>query len=630
MEAGLAQFLYYKPERVLLHRYDCGIWVLSVSAATDSWSMEWPCVLDGNEFLAVAGVPTLENLESGVGSIAERLVAALRVHGPNWMHNWVGGSFSIGWMRRKSKRAAATVGAFSDFSGYCSCFYLNNDDYFAVGNRASFVGAFRPRFPEKNEIDPGVLSWLVGTTMIMGPHTPFRGVSRLRSGNLISVSIDEGGVVEDPKLAPAAPGHFDSVPVATVEDLDFADICSRIGRRIRWSANQGIRFRAHLTGGRDTRVVAGLLANQGVIDAVDRFTTSGTEQNGDVLVARKVAEALSIESKHFVASGAKGEEPMTSSEVADVVLRSPFLYECQLTPFDGRRFPLATMGGRVTIMGGGGEIYRQEWGSGDTLTEPDRAHRALSLYSKYDPLGLLSDDSKQAHIEQITEELDFLEGTGVANVPCAFYMDQRLSNWGSGHFTNALAAQMPMLLDRELARAVLSVTSVSEHVHFQLLRHCDKSLLAVPFLNNRWAEDTEREALRLGLATDPIVVPLERNFPWQFDCYRRFRDAAIDFCIECGTLMREHVPVEKLEALRKTPIEPFGSAQIKMLFGLCGAVLLAEGGWSRRRDRYQGDDPEYKGNRVATIHRVVVEEQKGSGTVADELKRRFTAADALP
>ena len=55
-----------------------------------------------------------------------------------------------------------TVAALSDFSGYNSVFCLDSSEYFAVGNRASFVGAFRTGYPGRNEMDADVLSWLVG------------------------------------------------------------------------------------------------------------------------------------------------------------------------------------------------------------------------------------------------------------------------------------------------------------------------------------------------------------------------------------------------------------------------------------------------------------------------------------
>ena len=95
-----------------------------------------------------------------------------------------------------------------------------------------------------------------------------------------------------------------------------------------------------------------------------------------------------------------------------------------------------------------------------------------------------------------------------------------------------------------------------------------------PFLNTKWAAAAEARAKALGLAPTPLAIPIQRNFPWQFDAYGRFRNALIDFCLECGDALRDWVQ----PAMRSQPVDPFGSAHIKVLFGLCGAIIFAEQG----------------------------------------------------
>ena len=628
VEAGLAQFLYYKPERVIVHRGRLDVWVVSTSAGTEAWSMDWPVAVDSEESIAVGGVPTLENIERGVGSIPERLLFAIREYGTEWIQENVGSSFSIGWVRTSAH--GGFIEATADFSGYNSCFYLDNARYFAVGNRASFVASFRLRYPEVNDVDTAAMSWLPGTTMIMGTQTVFSGVNRLRAGEILRVRLSSDGTVGTPDCRRTSSDHFERMPGMNLERMDVGSVCDRIGRRVRWCANEGIEFDAHLTGGRDTRLAMGILANQGLLASVGRFKTSGTEKNGDVVVARHLAKAMGVESNHVVSAGGKSDRGLAASEICQILVRSPFIYECQLTPFDGRRFAVARIGDHVTVMGGGGEVYRQEWGSSATLQGEGRARRARGMFAKYDPLGLLSESAKRFHLETVDQELQFLDHMDVVNLPCAFYLEERLSNWGCGHFNNAPSTQLPILLDKGLARIVLSVADVSEHVHFEMLRHCAKELLEIPFFNSRWAEATERRAVSLGLARDPIEVAVEHSFPWQFDCYRRLRNAVIDFCLACGDAFAEEVPRANLEKLRLTPIEPFGSAQIKMLFGLCGAILLAENAWSRQRDCFKGDDTEFRGNQSDTIRRAVTEESRGDSVVAEELERLLLKADQSP
>ena len=603
VEAGLSLFLYYKPKRALFHRFSCGVYVLSVSANTETWNMAWPCVLTDNSFIAVAGVPTLESVENDVesGSIPERILRAIREHGPQQIYESIGGTFNIGLLERNSEHY--TVSALCDFSGYSSCFFLDAPDFFAVGNRASFVGAFCPRFPEQIEFDTDALSWIFSTTMIMGAQTAFSKVERLRSGSRLRISIGKDPYcVGDLEELPLVPNHFTILPDATIENIDFKSVCERFGKRIRWCQREGIRFRAHLTGGRDTRALAAILANQTALDAVERFSTQGTDRNGDVILATKLADVLNVREKHVISPGTKGSATLSPEEFGNCMLRSPFLYDCQLTAFDGRRMVLSKAANFVTLFGGGGEVYRQEWGSLLPPMEGGAAEMALSLFCRYDPLGLLNKETRNRQSGMILEELRQLNDRNATNLACAFYLEERLSNWGCGHFSNNPNAQFPLLLDFELARTAFSIESVAEHIHFEILRYCGDYLLKIPFLNQRWAGATEVRAQRFGLAPDPFQVDVARNFPWQFDCYRRFRDALIDFCIECGDAFRVCIPIANLERLRTAPLEPFNSAHIKTLFGLCGAIVFSEGAWSRDRDFNDNSDPDFRGN---YMHRVI-------------------------
>ena len=595
IKVAISRSLCYLPDRVLCHRLATGVWCLSVSRATALWDMEEPYHVSEHGFLALAGVPTLEAVAGG-GNVVQKVVRALDDFGPQWIYENVGGTFSIGRVA-KGPGGGAVVSAFSDFSGYHSCFYLDTKRFFAIGNRASFVAAFRPGFPNRHEINHEALSWPIGTTMVMGTGTPFAGVCRLRAGHRLTISKDASGNVGAPVKSLMVPDHLAPVPGASIDDLPLAEICERLGRRVDWCSEMSVDLQAHLTGGRDTRAVAAILSGQRCTDAIARFLTLGTEENGDVIVARKLAEELDVEDRHQVRAGNKGTEALSATELALVLCRSPFLYECQLSAYDGRKrvLPVSPMN-EVVLMGGGGGVYRHVWGPSDSLVGSLGAVRALNNFSRYDPLDLLSESAKEAQLATMRHELHHLQERGAVNLTGAFYLEERLSNWGCGHFSNAPTTQFPLLLDQPLARYMLSIDDVAEDLHFEIIRHGGCNLLNVPFLNKRWTAATEARAETMGLAPAPIEIPVQRNFPWQFDAYGRFRDALIDFCLECGDTMRDWVPPAKLEELRSRPADPFGPARIKALFGLCGAIVFAEQGWNRTRDFDDGKLPLCAGN----------------------------------
>ena len=599
--AALRIGIHYLPKQVFFHRHHSGIWLFSASKGTSAWRMERPYEMQETAFLAMAGMPVLDAV-ADMGTPPQTMLQALRERGPHWVYERVGGIFSAGLTTCADDGSAAVL-AFADFSGYHSVFYIDTDRFFAVGNRASLVAAFRPRFPNHHDISPDVLSWCVGTTMIMGTQTPFAGVLRLRGGYRISVFKDKNGQVASPVQVRMRQDHLASMPNARMDSLALGEVCERMGSRVRWCLDQQVELHAHLTGGRDTRAIAAVLASQGLHGEVRQWLTHGSATNGDVIVAQRIAAALGIEAKHRIRAGRKAERQLGAREFGETLLRSPYVYECQLTPFDGSG--TVTKKGRVpkcvTLMGGGGEVYRQEWMSSAALAGTDGGRRALNAFCRHDALGVLSEHAKRWQLNTIGDELEHIKERGVVNLASAFYIEERLSNWGCAHFSNSATPQFPLLLDLQLARFVLSIEDVSEHVHFEMIRHGGHHLLDIPFLNNRWAPATEGRARQLGLAPDPIAVAVKRNFPWQFDCYARFRNALIDFCLDWGEPLRTQVPADHLRKLRRQPVEPFSSAHIKMLFGLCNAVVFAALGSPCIRNFDDGEPPALSGNQAAGV-----------------------------
>lgn len=219
----------------------------------------------------------------------------------------------------------------------------------------------------------------------------------------------------------------------------------------------------------------------------------------------------------------------------------------------------------------------------------------------------MSEACRDFHESVVAQELGYLKDLGAVNLTGAYYLEERLANWGCAHFSNSTATQYPLLLDFDLARSVFGLSDVAEHVHFEILRRCDENLLRIPFLNNRWSPETESRAKLLGFPTEPRRIDVARNFPWQFYSYRRYRNALVDFCIEAGSAMRDWVPVDRLEALKRSPVDPFSSASVKMLFGLVGAIFFAERAYIRTRDMERPGTVKFFGNATGENFRDVCE-----------------------
>ena len=119
-----------------------------------------------------------------------------------------------------------------------------------------------------------------------------------------------------------------------------------------------------------------------------------------------------------------------------------------------------------------------------------------------------------------------------------------------------------------------------------------------------------------GLGADSAGDSDPTELPLAVRCLRPLQNALIDFCLECGDALRDWVQ----PAMRSQPVDPFGSAHIKVLFGLCGAIIFAEQGWNSTRDFDDGKPPLCAGNAVEGLRASL----GGGQVVNDETSKALT------
>lgn len=316
-------------------------------------------------------------------------------------------------------------------------------------------------------------------------------------------------------------------------------------------------------------MILALLMGSGSIDRIGKIETTGEEDNGDVVVARRLVASLGLKHKHEVRTGNKNKLSPTLQELAHRFYHVANRYDGQLTPFDGAgkerpRLPLAS-----SLMGGGGEIYRSKLNI-DSRNKIEIFEKLKNYFCPFDKLNILSKAGQQWQEDFIRNEVDHYLNQGILNAEMKFYIDQRLSNWGNGHMNNGAGTSIPLLLDIDLTRLVASHKNLGEEVHFGIIRYACPELLSQPFLNQRWGGSTRLKASSLGVDLDPIIVPTAKSFPWQFDSYLKLRNPCLDNLLDNFEGFSPWISRDKVIKLRKTDVhkQKYSSADIKMVFGL--------------------------------------------------------------
>lgn len=555
------------PDEVAAHEIDERTFVVSCSANCQTFGYQHPYRFTKGEATLVEGLPSLERFNVKPASdIPENVSDILKKYSIEDVYQKLGGVWSIGSVDHNS-----SILVFSNFCGYTSCYYYVNDDIVVVGNNAKFISLLRTG-SNRDAVNWKSLSWIASTTMMWGHETAFSGVKKIPPGDYFVLEKDS----MSPKIRSFATNYFSPLYLPTESDKTefIQSTIDGMCNRVSWYLNRGIKLTTHLTGGKDTRMALALLLGSGSIQQVTKIETTGDEDNGDVIVARKIARECGLEGLHHVRAGNKSKVGMTSELLAKRFFNCNFKYEAQLTPFDGANSELAKLPNACPIMGGGGEIYRNKMNI-DLGNDSTAFSTLLNAYCRYDKLNLLTPEAKEFQAQYIQSELEHFKHNEIKNPEMKFYIDQRLSNWGQGHFRHGGGTQIPMLIDFDLTRLqASSANNKSEDIHFNIIRYAYPDLLKIPFLNQRWGGTTRNDAASIGADLDPIEVAVSKSFPWQFDVYPKVRDVCLSMLLENFEGFSPWISLNAVEELFQSEVKPndFNSADIKIIFGLAMAA----------------------------------------------------------
>lgn len=596
LERFIEDRLSFEPDELALHRLGRRTVAFSVSVAQGPVGIETPVHIAEEEACLVGGLPTFERFPQFEPSTRMRPAAwtndLMKEHDPSDLYVSLGGSYSA--VRATSEE----VIGFASFAGFDSLFYLDNDSYSVLGSRPALVAAFQSG-GAYSSISLLTLSWILSSTMIIGEETPWQEVRRLRTDEVLRIS-DEDLTVTPVRVAaytPPDPGEIPALYDSAVHGLVS---------RFEWYLKTGLSLSAHLTGGKDSRTILALLFATGSIDRVGSILTVGSEENGDVIVARQIAAAMGLKN-HVVQTGAKRAVQEVDLEKQKRRFRfSPWKYDMYLTPYDGWRVPAGAPPREAIFMGGGGGIIRQKGIAPDGRVDSLEAitDTFTNWYYEHDALELLDPEVSAWQRDVIRNKVKGMVSAGVVNLQQRFYIEQRMANWGNAHFRNNGASSVAPLLDFNLARLMHTRTDMDDEVPYEILTRCAPELRGFPFHNAVWQGQTGERAKRDGTFRPPLEAEVARSFPWQFALYREHRDELLHECLRSISVWEGIVPPANVHRLIARPVEPFNSSHVKRLFGLVAGTNYLLGRLAPDRDFASSSDPlRLVGNQKATASR---------------------------
>ncbi|MGK7907101.1 MAG: hypothetical protein AB4040_07725 [Synechococcus sp.] len=407
-----------------------------------------------------------------------------------------GGEYSMVRGIEDSLQVESTLG------GTHPIYMAETDSFVAITNRQSLLLAI-PGI--STEIDPSAMRWLCYQGYIQGGLSPFQRISMIQPGSRIIVRSGRASC-ESPTwqdyYAPELAQQARIEPIAAfkplVEELSgYLAACQK-----HW----GLGWDLPLSGGKDSRVVLGLLDAGGQVPNIEQSFTSGPLYSPDVISAQRLSAFTGLYDRHKLRRPPLVPPQTTLIGRVTTALR---LTEGRLSAFDLVGLPQAIP--RIHVTGHQNGLRDSYFRNCSTSSFQHFACDVLKAHF-HDPLELLSHnpgtDFKQQYIKIFEKYLD--EGAPLDVLSDLYMVRERNAHW-VGIMSNQAGLGGPTanpLVTDSVIRSGLSLTPEQrnqELLHYALLRLSAPQLTGIPFADDQWTHEL-RESMR-PIDNVPDVAP---------------------------------------------------------------------------------------------------------------------------
>ncbi len=388
----------------------------------------------------------------------EALLARLGERGPGVLDE-LDGCYAVAWW----DRASGTLTVAPDHFGRLHVYGAEAPEGTYIGTSPVAVA----RAARSVDPDP-VATWeMLATGVIYEDRSPFAGVKRLLGTHRYRFRDGRSAGADDaPLLPPREPG-----PSASVADL--ADACREAV--FEWF-DRGTRFLPDLTGGMDSRLVAGFQLGAGLAFDV---TVTGDPEEPDARVAGDLARRLGLNLRRVPrAQGAHAQRSW------DAVLRAASRVEgtydaAEYAAIAAVHEPNSAIG-EFSVNGSGGEVYRNYWWDerhvgrtdGDAVGELVRRFAAAAIAPRFaEPR-----DAGRHFRDVLARTLEARAGDPMPALFDHAYLHLRMQCW-QGAIASATNQIWPTISPLLLARplSVLYRVPDRERLHGRLFRSLMRS-----------------------------------------------------------------------------------------------------------------------------------------------------------
>ncbi len=313
--------------------------------------------------------------------------------------------------------------AVTDLLGGGSLYHSENARWFALSNRAGLAAAAAVGFESVPERDPLAMGWLVFWDSTLADDSGYWDATRLVFNHLIAFGPNGAAHIEK------RPHPFWHRPGPNPTSGDYASMLDELDADLRAELRTIARlpvddFELRLSGGKDSRMLAALLHDEGLADRF-RFHTYGHPEHADVIGARLVAEKLGLRWTFEARTG------IPAAQEARRLHRHTFLVEGFTNGWDSTGIPIPERG--VSLSGVGGEctIFGRTSTAGINVQTVDEVKALYAVKDNFDEFKMLLPDVRQHYHRVVDDWVDTqaADGNEPNRISSLFITQQRTRCW---------------------------------------------------------------------------------------------------------------------------------------------------------------------------------------------------------
>ena len=428
----------------------------------------------------------------------------------------------------------------SDPLGFGALYWAESDDLVVVSNRSSLAARLvtpTGRCPTRDVEGAASVAYC---TYAMSDRTGFAGVSTIPPGSYLALSPDAAPRIRTWSATPWMPtvdvdAHDRTALVAGVRDELAASV------RALATVPAATKM-ANLTGGRDTRLVLGLLLSEGLADQFT-YNTFGSAALPDCVVATAIADRFGLDhraaSRSAVAGAARAATPGAASSrpaprpatYADRLRHHVWLTSGMLSTWDLRNLPQRPSSGMV-LTGLFGETFRtiyhpkprrRSWRAPLRKAPPllaatmdDLREQVYGTGHGFDAARIFKPEAREHFDAQVAKDLiaSLPENGDPKDALDGFYLAGRLRRWFGPQPDTDTHHRVYPLYSLGATRATFALgpdARWSEVLPFELMRATCEELASMPFAQSAWPEELSAfvpDAQRFRAAPVTPATPL--------------------------------------------------------------------------------------------------------------------------